>query len=273
MPLPTCSWYLWLVALFLAVLSGSSQVSFAEDYNDPSGFTLSCPEGWMPVSGAIVASKRSSMPAHVVAFLNNSKFDFSKLNVIILNSKADPTFTDNMNVVRLPTRMVVNQRMVSELQKSLPGVLSQSGIRTEGLQVTIQKSVTGRDQIVVNYRSQMPITPHKMAQRITYIPGRTTTFVFSCTSRADQFELSRPAFDAIEQSLKSADLTSPTVEASTGSGISTGGILRGALVGGLVGGVCGAFGGLGWYLANQAKSKKKSLKRKPRSRSFDEDDE
>jgi hypothetical protein len=233
-----CKFEVGILTVFM-LLAGATQAVCGE-YNDPSGFSFTYPEGWLPTS----SMNKGELPPEVRGWFLKNNVDFNRVSVFLVRV-AQADFVETMNVVVQQQEMAIEEVSVKKLLDMMSQQFRSMGIKIEGAKGETKKFGTNQ-AIVIEFQSKLPAVPFPLRQRQTLFSGGGKTFVVTCTSKDDTFETYAPTFDKI--------LTSFKVPPSTRHphGIDFGQSLIMGIVGGLIGGIVGGL----YALHKKIKSKK-----------------
>ncbi len=190
----------WRISLVGLLLLTCGDFAFGDGYSDPSGFSFTYPDGWVPITRATMNDPNQKIPQEVKNHLAKNKVDFDTVAVMLLHvDRADAL--DNLNVVVAKQQIPVNDQSVKELFAMLPKQYAALGVKVDNLQVRVQK-VGSHDALVVDCQSRHPGSSAPLRQRQVMIPGGGKTYIVTCSAKADRFAKSEPTFDKILASFK-----------------------------------------------------------------------
>jgi hypothetical protein len=174
------------------IVLACGQAAFGGTYADPSGFSFTYPDGWVPVTQAAV---NQGLPPEVKNWMAKNKVDLNRVAMILIRDGRDE-FLDNLNVVVEGQQIPVEDRTVKKLTGMLPQQYAAMGVQVEDFQGRVQK-VGARDAVVLEYRARMPGEPDTLRQRQFMLPGGGKTYIVTCTSSVNSFEKYKPTFDGV----------------------------------------------------------------------------
>ena len=213
------------------------QSVFAGNYADPSGFSFTYPDGWIPVNRAAMGNVNDVLPPEVKNWVAKNNVNLNQLPVMLIR-EGHEEFLENLNVVIHPQQIPVDESTV----KKLTGIVGQQYTAIGGKVTDVQGSVqkmSSRDVIVMEYQARLPGNPFLLRQRQVSFPGGGKTYIVTCTAKADTFAKFQPAFDSVLASFQAPD---PVAQGLNWN--------RAALTG-VVGGVLGALIGVVSWLAKK----------------------
>lgn len=224
------AWFRGAQAL-VGLLMLSCAVASGGDYTDPSGFALSYPEDWVPLTHSAMGEVQQSLPQELKDWVANNHVDLSRVAVVVVRNGHEE-FLENLNVVVEKQQIPVNEKAVKQLVDSLPKQFGSMGISVENVQGRIQR-FGSHDAAVLDYQSRMPGVEYLLWQRQVFFPGGGNTYIVTCSATADSFQQHQPTFDKILESFRAP---APTAAGFDWSRISTSGVVAG-IIGGLIGGL------------------------------------
>lgn len=241
----------WRFSLVGSILLAYGAVACGGSYADPSGFSFTYPDGWVPITRAVMGDANQFVPPEVKDWIARNKVDLSRVAVTLIRNGQDD-FLENLNVVVDPQQIPVNDKTVKELTGVLRKQYAAMGVEIDNLQGGVQRLGT-HDAVVLEYQARMPAVPYTLRQRQVMFPGGGKTYIVTCTAKADSFDRYKLTF---EQIVASFQVPAPVARGFDWNQVLTTGI---------VGGVVGAFvGGLFW-LAKRLFSKAKPKRQSDRS--------
>ena len=228
------------------IVLACGQPTFGGTFSDPSGFTLTYPEGWVALNGSILTTATQNISNELQQWAANSKLDFNKVSMVLVRDGRDE-FLENVNVVIVKEEIPISDRTVHELTLTLPQHYAAIGMKVSNIQGRVQK-LGSNDAVVVEFQSQIPGVSSTIRQRQVMIAGGGKTYIVTCSGKAETIEEYKPVFDQVLESFQ--------VPARVKTGFSWAQLLQKTVIGGVAGGL---IGGIAWV------AKKLSPKRDAKS--------
>lgn len=227
---------LLVITLATSALAGS--------YSDPSGFSLTYPEGWITITGASVNNSSNPLPENIQQWMRKNRLDMSTVKVLILRNGNADEFLENVNVVVTDGEIPLTDQTVKELQDAIPKQYAHAGIRSSNLRMRLEER-GGQKMLVSDHQLTFPEEVSEVGtiqQRQFQLPGGGKTFTLTCTARPETFDQWESEFEAAVKSFKGprSGLLSGALGQVIQSGLIWG--LAGAVIGGAVGGVMSIVG-------------------------------
>ncbi len=208
------------IAVVLALHLGMT--AFAREYNDPSGFSFTYPEGWVPLNKMNLAADK--LPPELNAWIARNNVNLDQINVsLVRQGRAD--FLESLNVVVIPQELSISEKSLKEYTSGILAKYRDMGVNISNVDSQLQ-TVGENEAIVMGFQSTLPAIPFKLQQRQVCFSGGGKTFIVTCTAKADTFANYAPTFDSILAGFK-------IPESESGSGANR--ILMFAIVGGVIG--------------------------------------
>lgn len=226
---------------FLVMLCGRS--AFGGDYADPSGFSFTHPEGWIPITRMAMGDVKQALPQELKDWVKRNNVDLSQIAVVLLRDGRED-FLENLNVVVEQQQIPVSEDSVKKLTDQLTQRYREMGVTIEDFRGRVQK-VGSRDALMFDYQSRIPGVPFALRQRQVMIPGGGKTFIITCSTKADTFNQHAPTFEAI--------LASFQAPAPLAMGFDWSRVGRSAAAWGIAGGVIGGLLAIVRKFTNKAK--------------------
>lgn len=217
------------------ILLACGQFACGGTYSDPSGFSFTYPDGWIPVTRAAMGDIHQAIPQEMKAWISKSNVDLNRLTVVLVRDGRDE-FLENLNVVVDGQQIPVDDEMVTKLTSTFAQKYRSMGVKVDNVRGHVQK-VGSRDAVVVEFQLQMPGVSDTFQEKQVLFPGGGKTYIVTCTAKANSFGLYQPIFDNV--------LASFQVPALVAQGFDWNQVVTMGLVGGVVGGLAG---GLTWLL-------------------------
>jgi hypothetical protein len=217
------------------ILVACGQSAFGGSYADPSGFSFTYPDGWVPVTRAAMGDINQVVPRELKDWISRNKVDLNRVAVTLVRDGRDE-FLENLNVVVDAQQIPVDDKTVKKLTDMISQQYGAMGVKVDGVQGRVQK-VGPRDAVVVEYQARMPGVPDTLRQRQVMFPGGGKTYIVTCTARVNSFDKYQPTFDRV--------LASFQVPAPVAQGFDWNRVVMTGLVGGVIGGL---IGGLAWVV-------------------------
>lgn len=170
------------------------------EYADPSGFSITYPDGWVVVNRAAMSGAQQALPPEMRDWVAKNKLDLSKVAVMVVRNGQED-FLENLNVVVNNQQIPTDDNAVKQLTAAMPGQYAAMGAQVTNIQGRVQK-VASRDAVVVEYDARLPGVETPLRQRQVALPGGGKTYIVTCTARADTFDKYQPTFDAVLASFK-----------------------------------------------------------------------
>jgi hypothetical protein len=168
------------------------------EYNDPSGFSITYPDGWFSV--AKFNAQVGKLPQELRNWIAKNNIDLDKISVVVVRSGQDD-FLENANVVVTPQEIPINDQSLKELVNGIKQQYRTLGISIDKLEGHEQQ-VGDNQVIILNFEGSMPAIPFLLRQRQMYLPGDGKSYIVTCTGKADTFATYSPIFDSILASFK-----------------------------------------------------------------------
>lgn len=216
------------------VLLACGPAAAGGDYADPSGFSFTYPEGWVPITRAAMGDVNQFLPDELKHWVAKNQLDLNRLSVVLVRDGGDE-FLENLNVVVEGQQIPVNDEAVRKLTEMITQQYRAMGVQVADLQGRVQK-VGPYDAVVMEYRSRIPGVPDNLRQKQVMLPGGGKTYIITCTAKADSFDSYRPTFEKI--------LASFRVPAPLATGIDWKRVVTAGVVAGVIGGLVGS---LAWF--------------------------
>jgi hypothetical protein len=213
-----------LLIVGLIMLAGG-EFTCAGDYSDPSGFSLTVPDGWVVVNRGASMQPDQALPPEFKDWMAKNNFDLNQVKVELVRQEAKVPL-ESVNVAVDQRQISINDRAVENLKDTLVKGYAEIGMTLKNLQSKIGK-IGARDAIIMEYQTQMRGIPDLLRQKQVVIPGGGKTFTITCSAPDDSFDQHRPAFDQVLASFQAP----PPLTAGFDWGSNPG------LVGGIVGGL------------------------------------
>jgi hypothetical protein len=222
-----------LLAAIGLLLFAERRAAMAEVYSDPSGFSLTVPDGWHAISSTS-GFQFEDWSEDVKSWMRKNNFDLSKVSVMILREgKGDGEgFLENANGVVFDKVFPISEEAVKEAISGARQALSAKEVTIESLTGQVQRG-TDRDMIVLDYVTRIPLVTFSLHQRQIFFPFGKSTLILTYTTRNDTFAKYEPVFTSMVASLSAPQ---PVV---TGFDFSR--VIVMVVVGGLIGGLIGLF--------------------------------
>lgn len=216
----------------------------AGEYQDPSGFSFTYPDGLV----AVTSLNKDTLDPDYRRWVETNHIDLSRMSVsLVHNGKGD--FRENLNVVVDPQQLPLEDSSVRKLLDGIPPKYRELGASVENLQGRLQRVGSNR-AAVLDYQLTVPGVPFPMRQRQVLFAGGGKTFIVTCTARADTFAEYSATFDTILASFNGP----PPLEDKPAGGFDW----RRAVMMGIGGGAIGGLVGLFKKLHRGKESKKQS---------------
>ncbi len=209
------------------ILVAFASAASAGNYADPSGFSLTYPEGWFAITQNQMGDVKDALPQELKNWVTNNKIDLTRVAVVVLRD-GEEEFLESVNVVVEMQQLPMNDRSLKQLTNMITQKLQASGIQINNFSANIQKVGT-REAIVLEYQTQLPGVPQPLQQKQYMFPGGGKTFIVTCTATIESFEKHQPTFETI---LASLQIPEPIPQGFNGNNL-----LRFGLIGAVVGGV------------------------------------
>ena len=210
---------------------GCGQPAFGGTFSDPSGFTLTYPDGWVALNGSILTTATQNISNELQQWAANSKLDFNKVSMVLVRDGRDE-FLENINVVIVKEEIPISDKTVHQLTLTLPQHYAAIGMKVSNVQGRVQQ-LGSNDAVVMEFQSQIPAVSNTIRQRQVMIAGGGKTYIVTCSGKADTFEEYRPVFDQVLEGFH--------VPARVKTGFNWAQLLQKTVIGGVAGGLIGAF--------------------------------
>ena len=171
--------------LSLACLGVAVETS-AGELTSPKGFTITYPDGWTPATQAqldAIGKITKTTPAAMIYGLQREKF------------------ADNLGVAVVPAVMPVDKKSVTTFADTLKKQLGAAGLKVSNFK-SRQIQVAGKKAISVAFENDMPGVNEPLRQWQLYVPGKSQTYVFTCTSLKSRWADEWPGFKDIVKNLR-----------------------------------------------------------------------
>lgn len=224
---------LWRFPLLGFILLACGHSALGGDYADPSGFSFTYPDGWVPVSRALMNDAAQDLPREAKDWISKNKVDMNRAAMFLIRNGRDE-FLENLNVIVEDQQIPVNDDKVKELTSTIEQQYRASGVKIDNFQGRVQK-IGANDAVVLEFQSRMPGVSGIFRQKQVAFPGGGKTYIVTCTAKADSFDKYQPVFDEM--------LASFQVPTPASQGFDWKQVWHTALAGGIVGGLVG---GLAW---------------------------
>lgn len=228
-------------AAFLVMLCARS--AFGGSYADPSGFSFTHPEGWVPITRMMMGDVNQALPQELKDWVTRNSVDLNQIAVVVIRDGRED-FLENLNVVVEKQQIPATEEAVKKLTGELPQQYKAVGVTIEDFRGRVQK-IGSRDALVFDYQSRIPGVPFALRQRQVMIPGGGKTFIITCSAKADTFEQHQPTFETI--------LASFQAPAPVAMGFDWGRVGRSAAAWGIAGGVIGGILAVAKKFTNKSK--------------------
>jgi hypothetical protein len=233
-----------LLALLVLSLWFGSGLAWAGTYKDPSGFSFTYPDDWIPVAPAATQDQRN-LPVEAREWLAKNKVDFKNIKVVLVHKGPEG---GNLNVGVEKQQISTDNQAVKRLTEVASKQYKTMGIPVSNLQSRIQK-FGSRDAVVLEYQARFPGNPSPVWQRQVFFPGGGNTYIVTCTASPEMAKDYGPVFDRI--------LATFECPAPAPTGFNWRRIVNGALVGGIAGVLVAAVTGGLVYLFRRLSKKAK----------------
>lgn len=178
----------------LLLLIGVGSV-FGGDYADPSGFSFTYPENWIPVTRPAMGDVHRALPQEVQNWLAKNNVDFNRVAVVLIRHGREE-FLENLNVVVEKQQIPANDKTVKQLTDVLAKEYGSMGVKVDNYQARVQK-VGSHDAVVMEYQMQLPDVAFPLRQKQVVFPGGGKTYIVTCTGRVDSFDQYQPIFEKV----------------------------------------------------------------------------
>ena len=218
---------------FILLLFAPCGFARDETHTDPSGFTLTYPDHWFPITNSELKDIVRAHPK-LSKFIGKNNLDLIRTDFVLFR-ETDSEVPASINVVASPRQWIINDAAVADIKNQLTAQYRKKGVEQNGLQCRIGK-VGSRDAIVVDYMVTMSeILPQTIRQRQLYIPGGGKTYCITISADIDDFGKLESEF---EQVLSGFQAPEPIPTAATPQ-VSANEALNKALTCGIIGAVVG----------------------------------
>jgi hypothetical protein len=218
--------------------------AFGGDYADPSGFSFTYPEGWIPLNRSM-KDVGQALPPEMKNWLAKNNVDLNRVAVVLLR-KGRGDFIENLNVVIDKQQIPANDATVKQMIDMLPQKFAAMGANLDNIQGRVQR-IGSSNAVVLDFQTRLPGVPFSLRQRQVYFPGGGKTYIVTCTAKADSFDQYQPTFENILASFQSP---APHTRAFDWSRVMTQGVMGGI--------VAGSIGIIAWLLLKKALPKRRS---------------
>lgn len=211
----------------------------AGSYSDPTGFSLTYPDGWEAITESRVNNTADVLPETMLRWLRTNRINFNAVKLILLRDGAPDTFLENVNVVVVDGEIPLTDKAVQELSDVVPRQYANVGVRIANLRMRVEER-GGRKLLVSDYQLTFPPEVSEVGtvqQRQFQIPGGGKTFTVTCTSRPETFATWEGAFEQVATSFQGPP--SGSTGSVLGQALKSGAVwgVIGAVIGGIVGGL------------------------------------
>lgn len=182
------------LAAFLLV---AASAACGEEYKSPSGYSLKYPQGWK-----IANQGQADWVNHEAQTLLKTPGTFPLTNnATYIFNPANRKFADNINIVVLPQTPRLNEDSVNEAVKSLKDAYQTAGWKVQSIAGELAE-FDGKKAISVQTTVKMPQLSEPMKQWGVVFPGRTETYMITCSSLASGFAKREPLYRAALESFQ-----------------------------------------------------------------------
>lgn len=224
---------LWRFPLLGLILLACGQSALGGDYADPSGFSFTYPDGWIPISRATMNDAAQDMPREMKDWISKNKLDLNRMAMSLVRDGRDE-FLENLNVVVENQQIPLDEDKVKEQTSAIEQKYKATGVKIDNFKGSVQK-IGANNAVVLEFQSRVPGVSSTLRQKQVAFPGGGKTYIVTCTAKADSFDKYQPVFDEM--------LASFQVPTPVSQGFDWKQVWHTALIGGIVGGVVG---GLAW---------------------------
>ncbi len=227
---------LWRFMLGGLLLIIATQSGMGGEFRDPSGFSFTYPNGWVPITRDKMDDVKQVIPPALKDWIDRNHVDLSRISVMLIRDGHDE-FLENLNVVVSDQGFPINDEALKKVPEAVMQQYASMGITVKNLQTRVQR-IGPHDALVLEYRHDIPNVETPLWQRQVMMPGGGKLYIITCTAKADRVEEYQPTFDNILASFRVPAVTSkPLFDWNR--------ILTTSITGGIVGGLVG---GLSWVV-------------------------
>lgn len=182
------------------ILLACEAVAVGGQYADPSGFSFTYPDGWVPITRAAMGDVDQIVPPKMKSWIAEQNIDLNRIKVILVRD-ARGAYLANLNFVVLGQQIPVNEQAAKRLTETLVRKYESMGMTVADIKGHVRR-YGKRQTIVVEYQVNMPGVPVPLRQMQVVFPGGGKSFLVTCSGAADSFASHRPTFDQILTSVQ-----------------------------------------------------------------------
>ena len=194
-------------------------------YDDPSGFSLTYPDGWTAVDKVSQTIHPKDLPKEIGNWLQKNQVSLDGVKVMLLR-QGKGSFLENLNVVVRPGEPPINSHTVDEVIDVVSKQYRSMGLPIQNMTGRLQTYGVNR-AVVLDYNMKVPGSNATITQRQMMIPGGGNIYIITCSAKPETFATYAPIFDSIVSNMK---VPAPTVH-----GFDWNRVMEKALMGGIGG--------------------------------------
>ena len=186
--------------LSIICVANATYVS-AGNYSDPTGYSVTYPDGWTAIPGAGSKIKTTDLPPETQKWLQNNKsFDMSKVSLVIMH-KIEEDYTSNVAVTMYEAdELPVSDSAAQSVLKGAKTAASSQGISMTESKASV-RTFGANKGIYTEYTMLIPSLGYKTRHHQFSLPGGGKTYIFVCSAKESKFDEESGAFQSMLASI------------------------------------------------------------------------